>query len=230
MGPKHLLLLGALMAVGCQDNNGDTRTTTRRDRDSMSDNRGSTGKDDTVITETTAGGSGSGNMSGQTSMSGEASAMKDGKLAQPGSLSARDQQFVLNAASSGMFEMKSSQMAASRSNDAEVKQFAQQMLKDHEKVNTELASLVRGKGAAVPTTLVPRHQKMLETLSKADDDKFAQVYKHGQGVAHDEAINLFEAASKNLDDADLKAFAARNLSALKMHKDMLKDNSRHMGH
>lgn len=242
MGPKHLLLLAALMAVGCQDS-GERSTTTRGDRDAMSDSRGSVGKDDAaVIVETTAGGSGtasggtaSGSMSSSgrsnmSNMSTEAAAMKDGKLAQPGSLSAKDQQFVLNAGSAGLFEVQSSQIALSRSNDPEVKQFAQQMITDHKKVNAELASIVQGKGAAVPTMMVPRHQKMVDTLNEADADSFDKAYKHGQGVGHDEAINLYRAAAKGVDDADLKAFAERNVSILTMHKDMLKGNSKHMGH
>jgi putative membrane protein len=188
MRPTHVLLIGALLAAGCQDN----------DRDSMSSRTGARG---------------------------QSLSASDGKMANPGTLSKADQQFVVNAASGGMFELQSSQMALSRLNDATEKAFAQQMINDHTKVNNELATLVTRKGGSVPTQMLPRHQKMLDTLSEANSEEFLKAYHRRQVAAHDEAINLFEGAAKAVDDADLRAFAAKNLSALKMHKDMLKDHN-----
>jgi putative membrane protein len=164
-------------------------------------------------------------MSSRTGARGQAMSANDGKMTNPGSLSKADQQFVVNAASGGMFEVQSSQMALSRANDAATKKFAQQMVNDHTKVNNELATIVTRKGGSVPTQMVERHQKMLDTLSEANSDEFQKAYHRRQVMAHDEAINLFEGAAKAVDDADLKAFASKNLSALKMHKDMLKDHN-----
>lgn len=79
----------------------------------------------------------------------------------------KTEDFVMEAASSDMFEIESSKLALERS-DAKTKSFAQQMLTDHQKTSDELKGLISaGKvKATVPTAMSSSHQSMLDDLKK----------------------------------------------------------------
>src|SRR5688572_1304134 len=131
--------------------------------------------------------------------------------------------FPMMAASSDLFETLSSQMAQTKGSHAEVKNFAQHMLSEHGKTTAELKSLASRKNITLPTSLLPMHQRMLTPLNEATDaKKFDERYMDAQVTAHQQAVSLFEKASKSEADPELKAFAAKTLPALRMHLDMAK--------
>lgn len=124
--------------------------------------------------------------------------------------------FVETAASSNSFEIQSSQMAEDKATDPALKEFAAQMIADHEKAAAGL------KAAAgdipVPTELAPKHADMIGLLEKAEGAEFDDLYKNMQVGAHAEAVSLFKTFAEGGDDADLKAFAAQTLPTLEEHK------------
>jgi putative membrane protein len=147
-----------------------------------------------------------------------------------GRFSERDRAFILKAANGGMYEVQSSELAMTRATNANVKAFARQMVKDHTAVNTELMGIVTRKGGTPPASLDAEHQKMIDALRTADSSGFDDLYKQQQTKAHDRSIHVFEVATKeNVDDGDLRAFAAKNLPVLKMHKDMIKNDMKMPG-
>ncbi|WP_347137459.1 DUF4142 domain-containing protein [Paracoccus sp. SSK6] len=124
--------------------------------------------------------------------------------------------FVEKAATSNMFEIQSSQMAQDKATDPALKEFAAQMITDHEKAGADL------KAAAgdipVPTELAPKEAEMMGLLEKAEGAEFDDLYKTMQVRAHTEAVALFQGFAENGDDADLKAFATATLPTLEEHK------------
>lgn len=126
------------------------------------------------------------------------------------------QDFVTKVAISDMFEIQSSKIAAQKGN-AEIKSFAQRMVKDHTKTSQELKSIAGKAKAKLPTTLDADHKAKLDQLQKISGDQFNSAYAKMQIQAHEEAVKLFEAYSSNGDDAQLKAWAAKTLPALKEH-------------
>ncbi|MBK0402777.1 DUF4142 domain-containing protein [Adhaeribacter sp. BT258] len=131
--------------------------------------------------------------------------------------------FPVMAASSDMFETLSSELAQQRASNAEVKSYAQHMIDEHNKTSSELKSLASRKNITLPTSPIPMHQSVLESLANTTDSrKFDERYMEEQVKAHQQAIIVFENASKKETDPDLKAFAAKTLPALRMHLDMAK--------
>jgi putative membrane protein len=126
------------------------------------------------------------------------------------------QDFVNKVAISDMFEIRSSKLAAQKGN-AEVKSFAQRMIKDHTKTTEELKGMVGKAKAKLPTAMDADHQKKLAQLEKASGNEFNTAYASLQIQAHEEAVKLFEGYSNSGDDAQLKAWAAKTLPALKEH-------------
>jgi putative membrane protein len=126
------------------------------------------------------------------------------------------QEFVTKVAVSDMFEIQSSKVASQKGN-ANVKAFAERMIKDHTKTSEELKGMVGKAKAKLPTALDAEHQKKLDQLQKLTGEQFNTAYASLQVQAHEEAVKLFEAYSSGGDDAELKAWAAKTLPALKEH-------------
>lgn len=132
-------------------------------------------------------------------------------------------EFVPMAASAGMFEVESSKLALEKAQKADLKTFAQKMIDDHTKANTELKAAVAASPAKtdIPTMLDAKHQKMLDDLKAASGSQFDAMYMKAQMGAHDEAIGLFQGYAENGEAGPVKEFAAKTLPTLEMHKEML---------
>ena len=87
------------------------------------------------------------------------------------------EQFVREAAISDMFEIQSSQLAGLKSQDQQVKQFANEVTQDHTKASNELKSAAQeAKNVQVPNALDQEHKEKLQQLQQADGRQFDQLY------------------------------------------------------
>lgn len=96
------------------------------------------------------------------------------------------------------------------------------MLTDHTKTSTELKSIAAGKNILLPAAPLPMHQRQVQALANENAKNFDKAYMTAQVAAHQQAVNLFQEAATSAADPEFKAFAAKNLPALKMHLDMAK--------
>ena len=133
-----------------------------------------------------------------------------------------DKDFLENAAHAGHTEIEGSKLAQTHSKSADVKAFADQMIKDHTKVGEELSALAKSKGYVVPTGPSLMQMATLKTLDLRDES-FDEKYADKIGVsAHEDAIKLFQKAATEAKDPDIKQFAIKNLPALEQHLEMAK--------
>jgi len=131
-----------------------------------------------------------------------------------GELKHRDHEFVEDAAVSGMEEVSISKVAVDRAQNADVKAFAEMMVKDHTGANSELTSLASTKNVALPADKT-NVEKWSERSAKDFDHEYVEKMIHD----HKKAIETFEKESKNGTDPDLKAFADKTLPTLRAHLD-----------
>lgn len=136
-----------------------------------------------------------------------------------------DAEFVKMAASGGMFEVKSSELAKERAGSAEVKKFADEMIADHGKANKELEAAAKKAGIPVPKELTPDDQKLMDMVKQAKGGEFDMAYMKAQVKGHVNTVKLLENGSKNLKDAGLKAFAEKTLPVVKGHLEHAKKHS-----
>ena len=129
-----------------------------------------------------------------------------------------DQAFVAKAAQAGMAEVELSQLALQKSKDDQIRSFAQQMVQDHQKANTELQSIAQKHGLQVPPKTDAKHEHALQKLQGESGAQFDAAYSKDMKKDHDEAVALFSEASKaERLDPDLKSFAAKTLPILQSH-------------
>ncbi len=135
------------------------------------------------------------------------------------------QGFAEAAAMSDMYEVAAAKIALQRSQNADVKAFAQQMIDAHNKTTRELKRLVSsGKvQATLPTALDDRHKGMIDNLTGASDADFDGRFIDQQETAHSEASTLFKTYADNGDNADLKQFASNTAPAIDGHLKMARD-------
>lgn len=129
-----------------------------------------------------------------------------------------DRKFIEEAASSGMFEVQVSQLAASKATDANVKSFASMLVDHHTAANNELVKIANAKGVELPAAPKRALRRDIEKLGKKSGAEFDRDYVREVGLkAHEKDIKLFEKASKDVKDAELKAFVDKTLPTLREH-------------
>jgi len=136
------------------------------------------------------------------------------------SLEPMDKEFVMKAASGGMMEVEASQIAQQNAGHARVKAFADMLVQDHTNVNNELKGFASSRGLMIPEdSLMAKHKSMLDEMRNMTGKAFDKHYIDMMMKDHNKDISEFEKASNNAKDADLKAWAAKTLPTLRMHKD-----------
>jgi len=132
-------------------------------------------------------------------------------------VSKKDEEFMMKAAAGGLYEVQAGNLAQEKATAANVKSFGAMLIKDHSMANEELKAMASAKGVTLPTDLPADKKRRLEKISKAKD--FDKQFVNEVGVNdHKHDIQLFEKASANADDPELKAFAAKTLPTLVAHR------------
>jgi putative membrane protein len=137
-------------------------------------------------------------------------------------VSDQEKQFILQAASAGLFEIQSSELAQEKAaNDQATKQFAEKMIADHEPNSDELKRIATRLNVNVPTELLPQHQQLLDQLKNAPADQFAKKYHDVQNQAHQQTLQLYQKAQATVQNQDLKAYVQKTIPVLQQHQQAL---------
>ncbi len=132
-----------------------------------------------------------------------------------------DAKFAVAAANGGMAEVELGKLAQEKGANSKVKDFGAMMVSDHSKANDEMKALAKSKGITLPDAIDSEEQKTKDDLSAKSGADFDKAYVSNMIDDHKKDIKDFEDATKNLKDADLKAFAVKTLPTLKMHLDAI---------
>jgi len=130
-------------------------------------------------------------------------------------------EFVKDVATSDLFEIAESRLAASQGGP-QTKKFAARMLADHQKTTTELTALLHSAnlGITPPTDLDSAHQAKIDQLKQIHGEDFDKRYGADQITAHKDAVSLFQRYAKGGDNQPLKDWAAKTVPTLQSHLKM----------
>ena len=143
-------------------------------------------------------------------------------------VSKKDQEFLNKAAVGGLYEVEEGRLAQEKANSSDVKAFGEMLVKDHSSANDELKALATSKSAVLPSELPAEKKNRLAKVAEAKH--FDKEFIREVGIDdHRKDIKLFEKASKNADDPQIKAFAAKTLPALVNHREHAQDLQRSLG-
>lgn len=144
-------------------------------------------------------------------------------------LNAQDRDFVKQAAMGNLEEVDEAKLAAQHAQRDDVKNFAQQMITDHTKANSDLQAIASRLGVTPPAQLDKEHATRLARLSKLTGPQFDKTYIQDQVAEHRKTVSLFEKEAKSGQNPDLKTFASNTLPTLQRHLQMAQDISAQIG-
>lgn len=129
----------------------------------------------------------------------------------------KDAGFLVNAAEINMEEIQLGQLAQSKGSISDVKDLGKMMEADHTNVLNELNALAKTKNITLPATYTEKIQQAYEKLNEKTGKEFDKAYCDMMVKGHKDAIDVFEKASNNAEDADIKQWATATLPALRKH-------------
>ncbi|WP_054313522.1 DUF4142 domain-containing protein [Mesorhizobium sp. 1M-11] len=132
--------------------------------------------------------------------------------------------FVKKAATGDLFEIAVSKLAIERADPA-TKSFAEEMVRDHERIGSELKQMVENQAinAVVPAEMTESQKETIAELQEMRGQDFNDRYHSEQVKAHADAVDLFQRYSEKGEHTAIKTWAANTLPVLRHHLDMAKE-------
>lgn len=160
----------------------------------------------------------SGSSSTATTQSGSSNTAMGATAAGTAKLSKADKKALTDMALSNMAEIEAAKLALSKTQDQEVRTFAQQMIDDHTKAQNEVQAVAQAKGVELPTELDAKHKAMANRLEKLSGDAFDRAYMKQSGLADHKATHAkLKKGINNAKDPDVKALAAKMSPVVEQH-------------
>lgn len=131
----------------------------------------------------------------------------------------QDAQFLVNAAEINLEEIQLGQLAQQRGRTTHVKELGKTMEDAHTQSQRDLTALAQRKNISIPSSPTEDAKDAYETLNEESGDDFDEAYADLMVSKHKDAIDLFEEASTDSHDTDIRNWATTTLSDLRKHLD-----------
>ena len=141
-------------------------------------------------------------------------------------LSNADRSFLEQAASGGLAEVQTAQLAQQRSSSPQVKQFANRIITDHTLANTELLQIAQDQNITLPEQPSTKDGSVYRRLIGLNGTAFDQAYAQAEVSDHQQDITLFRKEAQSGQDPALKSFAQKTLPILVQHLQLAQSLSR----
>lgn len=145
-----------------------------------------------------------------------------------GQQSMQDQQFLNKAYSINMGEVRTAELAQQKASSPQVKQYAQRLMKDHQKSLEDLRKAAQKDDMMLPTQIAPEQQQTYTQLSQLSGPQFDRAYLQDQQTGHQEAIQAFRQEADTGTSKNLKRYAQKTLPTLQEHQQMASQHMRQL--
>jgi putative membrane protein len=131
----------------------------------------------------------------------------------------KDAQFLVDAAEIDLMEIRLSELAETKASADSVKALGKTLLKDHEKSLKEIQEMASKKLITIPTEITSKGKDAYDKLTDKKDIDFDEDYCNEMIDDHKHAIKIFEKASTDCEDFEIKSWANKQLPLLRIHLD-----------
>jgi putative membrane protein len=125
--------------------------------------------------------------------------------------------FLREAISGNSAEIALAEVAQRKSQNKDVKQFAEMIRKDHRQANEKIKPLAEAHGLTINQPLDSKHQKKLERFQSMSGAQFDKEYVTDMLKDHQKDIGKYEKAVENVKESDVKQYAQNTLPTLRQH-------------
>ena len=126
-------------------------------------------------------------------------------------------QFLLNAAEINLEGIRLGKLAQQKGKINNIKELGRMMESEHIKSTTVLNALVKTKNITLPTSQTESGQNAFKKLSYKSGIDFDKAYADMMVSEHKDAISLFETASMECIDPEIRTWASESLPALRIN-------------
>jgi putative membrane protein len=138
----------------------------------------------------------------------------------------KDADFVVNAVTSNLAEIKIAQLAKNRSSDTDVKEMATRLEEQHLKILNELKAYADKKGIAIPLQEADKDVREMNRLSEVSSENFDEKWCDAMEDRHEKSIDKFESRLNKTEDPELKEWIVATLPGLKEHLSMIEQHEK----
>jgi putative membrane protein len=205
-------------AQSAQSSTSNTKDAAGMTKENKAGQMSPTGQNETssVATPKVGAATASGSSGSSTSASGKSASGKG--------LGKSDQNMMRELAYANISEIEAGKLAQSKSQNEQVKQFAQKMIDDHTKALEELQTLAQAKGVTLPKEPDAKHKAAAKMMSAMSSEKFDKQYMAQGGLRdHRNTHKLLSRIQDRATDPDLKALASKTTPVVDQHLKMAQD-------
>jgi putative membrane protein len=139
---------------------------------------------------------------------------------QAGQPSPVDRMFVGKAMQGGLAEVQLGQLTLQKSNNPQVKEFAQRMIDDHTKLNDQMKPVAQQLGVTVPNQVSKNDRKTMAKLQTLSGSAYDQAYIKDMVKDHKQDLNDFQMEASSGQDQTVKDAATQGSKVIAQHLQM----------
>jgi putative membrane protein len=133
-----------------------------------------------------------------------------------------DSKFIREVTADNMLEATLGQLAERKAENSEVRQFAQRMVADHNKLQNDWVSMASSNGLNFKTGFGKNHRKKLEQLQKLSGKEFDRAYMTFMVQDHKDYVDYFRKEGQAAKSAQVRNLVSAGLPTLEQHWSMAK--------
>lgn len=130
-----------------------------------------------------------------------------------------DSKFIVQIAADNIFEIRLGTLAEKKATNPAVKQFGQQMVADHTRLEDQLTALV-SKGRPFLPGLGQQHEQEFNQLEKLSGAEFDRAYMTSMIQNHQNAVNTYQTQGQTAHSTEVRQYVTGALPTLQQHLSM----------
>jgi putative membrane protein len=140
-----------------------------------------------------------------------------------------DRDFLKEALQGDMAEVRMGQLALQKSNNEQVKQFAQQMVTDHTRMGDQMKVLAQQLGVKEPSDISKRDKQTISKLQGLDGEAFDKAYVQTMLKDHKHDQAAFKQAAQQGTDPGVRQAAAQGETVISNHLQHIQEIAKAQG-
>lgn len=128
-----------------------------------------------------------------------------------------DSSFLIKVAEMQLEEIRLGRLAQQKGTTPHVKELGKMMEDGHTKSLASLETLARGNSITIPTSASSDSEEHFKDLGDKTGIDFGKAYSQMMVDHHEDAIELFEKASKNSENQEIRTWATNQIPTLRTH-------------
>jgi putative membrane protein len=132
-----------------------------------------------------------------------------------------DKAFVRKALQGGMTEVQLGQLALQKSNNDDVKQFAQKMIDDHTKLGDEMKQVGQQMGIRAPDSPSSKDKSAMAKMQALNGDEFDKAYIKDMVKDHQQDAKDFKQEAQTTTNPALKSVVVQGQQVIDEHLQLI---------